>query len=355
MPSDVRTALCCCCTIEPISPCPTHTHTRGARCVTVFLLLRLQAVALGRVISDRQSAAAARGEESADTPIDRSTTAAKYEELIYASLVRRIGLLELVAGSAPPWRPTDADAPLPLNAEERSLSYPAQVPALGEWVTRSGGCAYRIVPEVAEALRSRLDVPRSSVGISAATGTTTATSTAAGEAGPAWDALDALFALCGTWTAEAAQDSSGPARATIIGLVPHLSHVLLALWRAKPRPANKLLVQELAMTMYSAAVVEAAARANMTEGMEWCKRALEVWEEARGRDRARSDDFWIMVTFHLGNQHLLLKNGDEGARVACVHPACLVMSSPWHVCARAHKLSVCERQRCRYAPCERLQ
>lgn len=242
------------------------------------------------------------------------------------------GLLELAAGTSAPWRPADAD---PLTSpDDDELMYPAQVPALGEWVARGGGCAYRIVPEVADALRARSDVVFvSSPDIEATTAnaagaakSASGTGAESGSPGPAWDALDALFALCGTWTADAAQAATGPARATIVGLIPHLSHVLTTLWQAKPRPSNKLLVQELAMTMYSAAVVEAAASSDMTAGKEWCERALQVWEEARG-GKAREDDFWIRASFHLGNQHLLLKNGDEGVP-KLVHLVCMLRHSP---------------------------
>lgn len=245
-------------------------------------------MALGRTISDRQQAAADHGTECADEPIAWGDARQCYSELVKIPLR---GLFSVLDGV--PFVPTGITPP------NSCLTFPAQVPALAEWAAASG-CVFRADPAVVTALLSRPDI---------ATGD-----------GPMWDALDALFALCGTWSSETAQSASGTELHNVTALVPHLRKVAGALWKSKHRPSNRLLVQELAMTMFSTAICEAAAAKDMSIGKEWCEHALEVWHEAATGDEAVHSDFEVKVTHHLGNQLLMLRKPDDALEF---HSRCL--------------------------------
>eukprot|EP00037_Helgoeca_nana_P013121 m.120496 g.120496 ORF g.120496 m.120496 type:complete len:518 (+) comp21846_c0_seq2:174-1727(+) len=277
----------------------------------------LVAVALGRAISDRQEAAVHRGEECPGEAIEWGETQAHFGELVCAQLTRASELLRVADGS--PFQPTGTTPP------GSCLAFPSQVPALAEWVAASG-CVYRADPTTATALAARPDVLLSNDG---------------GDAGPMWDALDALFALCGGWSSDTAQSATGTELHNVVSLVPHLRKVVGTLWTAKPRPSNKLLVQELAMTMFSTAVCEAAAAANMSAGREWCERALEVWTEAtKDDDDGGHSDFVVKVTHHLGNQLLMLRKPEEAldSYARCLEAKKALDYPPYSLAVTHHQL-----------------
>jgi hypothetical protein len=296
----------------PLPPSPSLSLPLSSPCT-----VHPQAVALGRAISDRQEAAVHRGEECPGEAIEWGETQAHFGELVCAQLTRASELLRVADGS--PFQPTGTTPP------GSCLAFPSQVPALAEWVAASG-CVYRADPTTATALAARPDVLLSNDG---------------GDAGPMWDALDALFALCGGWSSDTAQSATGTELHNVVSLVPHLRKVVGTLWTAKPRPSNKLLVQELAMTMFSTAVCEAAAAANMSAGREWCERALEVWTEAtKDDDDGGHSDFVVKVTHHLGNQLLMLRKPEEAldSYARCLEAKKALDYPPYSLAVTHHQL-----------------